>query len=283
MPLKPFLKLCCLVCFLSSCALGSADKKNEDIDSAAYVALGKALFFETAWSNQGTISCAHCHRPALAYSDTLRVAGGNTKNVPARNIPSLLGVGQKQNLNWDGGVHTLEEQALIPLHADGDFGLPPAQALERLKGKPYLQDLNGPLGLKTAVVALAKFQETLQAPKPILDEDYQIGLEWFQQNQCHSCHSGSGWTDGKFHRLPGIEPGPDLGRYRISGLPQDSFAFRTPALNTSWLSPPFLHDGQAQNLNEVMRAHGLAISPTEREILQRFLQRIAGIADGKRP
>jgi hypothetical protein len=44
-----------------------------------------------------------------------------------------------------------------------------------------------------------------------------------------------------------------------------------------------LHDGQAQNLNEVMRAHGFEISPTEREILQRFLQRIAGIADGKRP
>lgn len=283
MPSKQYLNLTWLLYFLFGCSFGTVNKKNEDAEASVYVELGKALFFETAWSNEGNMSCAHCHRPELAFSDTLVVAGGNSRNVPARNIPSLLGVGQKKHLNWDGGVQSLEEQALIPLHAEGDFGLPPAKAIKRLQGKPYLKNLNAPLDLKTAVLALARFQETLQAPKPVLDKDYQIGMEWFKQNKCHSCHSGANWTDGKFHRLPGIKPGPDLGRYRISGLAQDSFAFRTPSLNTSLLSPPFLHNGQAQNLHEAMQAHGLEISPPEHEILTRFMQRIAGIPSAKRP
>ena len=262
---------------LLGCSSASNPPVESFLDSAAFVELGKALFFEKDWSKNRDLSCAHCHRPEFGYSDTLEKVGGNAFGVPARNIPSLLGVSLKKDFNWDGGVRSLEEQALIPLHADGDFGLPPAKAIERLKGKPYLQNLNVPLDLKTAVVALARFQETLRAPKPILDEDYQIGLEWFQQNQCHSCHSGSGWTDGKFHRLPGIDTGPDLGRYRITGLPQDSFAFRTPALNTSWLSPPFMHDGQAKNLHEAMQAHGLEASPDEIQLLNLFLQRLSGI------
>lgn len=273
-----FLKFAGSLLAMSGCTLGSNIPVASDLDSAAYVELGKSLFFETAWSKNGAVSCAHCHRPEFAYSDTLATAGGNALGVPARNIPSLLGVSRKTLLNWDGGVRSLEEQALIPLHAEGDFGLPPVQSLQRLQGKDYLEKWGYSLNLRTAVTALARFQQTLKLPEPVMDKHYQIGLEWFQNQNCQQCHAGPSFSDGKFHRLKGVKTSADLGRYRITGIPQDSFAFLTPSLCTSWLSPPFLHDGQAQNLNEVMQAHGLELSQGEIQVLELFLQSLAGMA-----
>lgn len=278
MPWNPYLKLLGLFWVLMSCNSASNPPFEANLDSAAWVELGKSLFFETAWSKNGDVSCAHCHRPEFGFSDTLPRAGGNAFGVPARNIPSLLGVSRKTLLNWDGGVRSLEEQALIPLHAEGDFGLPPAQSLQRLQGKDYLEKWGYSLNLRTAVTALARFQQTLTLPEPVMDKHYQIGLELFQNQNCQLCHAGPSFSDGKFHRLKAVKTSADLGRYRITGIPQDSFAFLTPSLCTSWLSPPFLHDGQAQNLNEAMQAHGLELSQAEIQILELFLQRLAGMA-----
>jgi len=278
MPWNPYLKLLGLFWVLMSCNSASNPSFETDLDSAAWVELGKSLFFETAWSKNGDVSCAHCHRPEFGFSDTLPRAGGNAFGVPARNIPSLLGVSRKTLLNWDGGVRSLEEQALIPLHAEGDFGLPPAQSLQRLQGKDYLEKWGYSLNLRTAVTALARFQQTLTLPEPVMDKHYQIGLEWFQNQNCQQCHAGPSFSDGKFHRLKAVKTSADLGRYRITGIPQDSFAFLTPSLCTSWLSPPFLHDGQAQNLNEAMQAHRLELSQGEIQLLELFLQRLAGMA-----
>lgn len=276
-----FLKFAGSFLAMSGCTLGSNTPVASDLDSAAYVELGKSLFFETAWSKNGAVSCAHCHRPEFAYSDTLPMAGGNAFGVPARNIPSLLGVSLKKTLNWDGGVRSLEEQALIPLHAEGDFGLPPAESLKRIQGKEYLSKWKHTLNLKTAVTALARFQESLQLPEPVMDKDYRAGLEWFKNKNCQNCHAGVHYSDGQFHRLKGVKTSTDLGRYRITGLPQDSFAFRTPALPTSWLSPPFLHNGQAKNVQEAMQAHGLEFSPAEIQVLELFLHRLAGMGAKK--
>lgn len=275
---NPYLKILGLFWVLMSCNSASNPPFEANLDSAAWVELGKSLFFETAWSKNGDVSCAHCHRPEFGFSDTLPRAGGNAFGVPARNIPSLLGVSRKTLLNWDGGVRSLEEQALIPLHVEGDFGLPPAQSLQRLQGKDYLEKRGYSLNLRTAVTALARFQETLKLPEPVMDMHYQIGLEWFQNQNCQQCHAGPSFSDGKFHRLKAVKTSADLGRYRITSNPQDSFAFITPTLSTSWLSPPFLHNGQAKNLHEAMKAHGLEFSQAEIQILELFLQRLAGMA-----
>lgn len=273
-----FLKVSGLGLVLLSCNSGSNTPIETDLDSAAWVELGKSLFFETAWSKNGDVSCAHCHRPEFGFSDTLQKAGGNALGVPARNIPSLLGVSKKTLLNWDGGVRSLEEQALIPLHAEGDFGLTPTESLHRLQGKEYLKKWRYSLDLRTAVTALARFQETLHFPEPVMDKNYLAGLEWIQNQNCQQCHAGPSFSDGKFHRLKGVKTSADLGRYRITSNPQDSFAFITPTLSTSWLSPPFLHNGQAKNLHEAMKAHGLEFSQAEIQILELFLQRLAGMA-----
>ena len=44
--------------------------------SAAGVALGQALFFDTGLSADSTVSCAACHRPELAFTDGRKVAVG---------------------------------------------------------------------------------------------------------------------------------------------------------------------------------------------------------------
>src|SRR5262245_27596156 len=57
-------------------------------------ALGKALFFDPIFSGSGTISCASCHHPGLAWGDGLPRAIGEARTpLPVRS-PTLL------NLAW---------------------------------------------------------------------------------------------------------------------------------------------------------------------------------------
>src|SRR5262249_61263633 len=95
------------------------------------IALGKRLFFDARLSADGTISCARCHRPELAFTDGLPVAQGVAGRRGTRNTPSLLNVGFAKSLFWDGRRATLEEQATDPFFNAVEHGLPDARALLR--------------------------------------------------------------------------------------------------------------------------------------------------------
>ena len=66
------------------------------------------------------------------------------------------------------------------------------------------------------------------------------GKEVFRQAGCVNCHSGSYLTDCKFH-----EVGTGLGR-------ESGKAWDTPSLREIWRTAPYLHDGRAATLEEVI-------------------------------
>jgi len=82
---------------------------------------------------------------------------------------------------------------------------------------------------------------------------------------CASCHSGDFFTDEKFHNLamPQIGPGKgdgvdgseDFGRARETGLDEDKFAFRTPALINVEVTGPWSHAGAYTSLEAVIKHH----------------------------
>src|SRR4051794_5039510 len=75
--------------------------------SAGRVALGQRLFFDPILSADQGRSCASCHRPDHAFSDTSAVSLGVHERVGRRNAPSLLNAAYRSAFSWDGRASSL--------------------------------------------------------------------------------------------------------------------------------------------------------------------------------
>ena len=84
--------------------------------SAAKVALGRRLFFETRLSSSGRYSCASCHRPEMAFTDGRARAQGATGESVRRSAMSLTNVAYNPAFTWSSDkVRSLESQMRQPL------------------------------------------------------------------------------------------------------------------------------------------------------------------------
>ncbi len=79
---------------------------------------------------------------------------------------------------------------------------------------------------------------------------------------CTACHRGEHLTDWDTHAIaapqlgPGTEPPlEDRGRFRVTSLPEDLYAFRTPPLRNVALTGPWTHAGAYATLEGVVRHH----------------------------
>ncbi|EBA12865.1 cytochrome-c peroxidase [Roseobacter sp. CCS2] len=83
---------------------------------------------------------------------------------------------------------------------------------------------------------------------------------------CANCHSGPFLTDHDFHAMaaPQIGPGKaarfesharDEGRFRVTGNPDDLYAFRTPSLRNVAITGPYGHAGAHRDLRSFVEAH----------------------------
>jgi cytochrome c peroxidase len=86
------------------------------------IALGEKLFFESRLSNDGTVACATCHDPARAFTDSRPVSIGIKGRIGQRNAPTILNALYNQTQFWDGRVHTLEQQAALPITNPFEMG-----------------------------------------------------------------------------------------------------------------------------------------------------------------
>ena len=92
----------------------SATPKNNP-QTPAKIALGEKLFFDGRLSANGTVACASCHDPRLAFTDGRPVAVGIGNRVGQRNSPTVLNALYNQTQFWDGRAATLEQQAGLPI------------------------------------------------------------------------------------------------------------------------------------------------------------------------
>jgi cytochrome c peroxidase len=96
------------------------DPSNRFADDPGAARLGEAIFFDTRFSANGSVSCASCHRPELAFTDGLP-RGQGIAEVPRNTMP-LAGAGYATWLFWDGRRDSLWAQALGPLENAGEHG-----------------------------------------------------------------------------------------------------------------------------------------------------------------
>ena len=83
---------------------------------------------------------------------------------------------------------------------------------------------------------------------------------------CAECHSGPFQTDHGFHAMgqPQLGPGKaerferhqnDIGRMRVTGRPEDAYAFRTPSLRNVTRTGPWGHAGAYADLRAFLAQH----------------------------
>ena len=100
-----------------------------------------------------------------------------------------------------------------------------------------------------------------------LSTDAGKGMELFYGAAgCASCHSGALLTDHGFHAMgqPQLGPGKgarfesharDEGRFRVTGVEADKYAFRTPSLRNVVLTGPWGHAGAYSDLTAFVAGH----------------------------
>jgi cytochrome c peroxidase len=265
---------------------------------ASKVALGKRLFFDTRLSVDEWLSCASCHDPAHAFSETRRVSVGVLGQRGRRHAPTLLGRGLGESQFWDGRASSLEEQVLQPIVSSDEMGMSVEGVLRRLNRDPAYRGLTR----ESLADALASYLRTLRSENSsfdlfasgwpdVLSEIELEGLRLFRgKARCHLCHSGAQFTDESFHNTgvawnEGVLQ--DEGRAAITGTAGHKGAFKTPTLREVGLRGPYMHDGSLTTLEEVIDYYDgggnrnpyldekvvpLHLSATEKKALLAFLR-----------
>lgn len=181
------------------------------------VELGRQLFYDSRLSGDGSVSCAFCHQPGLAFTDGRSRAVGIQDNVHPRSAMSLTNVAYNATLGWDDPTLTrLEDQMLIPLYNTqppemGAAGRE-AEILSRLKKDRRLRllfqsafpDEKSPVTMRNVIFALASFERTLisgnspydrwayGAEPDALNKEQRTGATLFfsRRLNCFHCHTG---------------------------------------------------------------------------------------------
>jgi cytochrome c peroxidase len=186
---------------------------------------GEMLFHDAKLCFQQWQSCASCHpgsgRVDVLNWDLLNDGIGNPKNTKSlllapRTPPSMsLGV----RANAQAAVRAGLRSILLAVRPESDV-IAIYRYLESLTPIPSPYLVNGEAGP-------AAFR----------------GQRVFRDAGCASCHSGPYYTNGRLFNV-----GTGLGA-------ESTEAFDTPTLIEVWRTAPYLHDGRAVTIREVLTVH----------------------------
>jgi len=233
------------------------------------IELGRLLFFDPILSRNRDLSCSSCHLPEHGFADTLALSKGFHSRDGERNAPALMNLAWHPRFNLDGGVRTLELQALVPLLDSNEMASSTPSIAERLRAdRGYVQKFEKAFHRLpddfSLVRALGAYQRSLisygsandrfnEGDAHALSESELRGRALFYapESNCSSCHVGVFLTDHDYYRL--LPPDrKDAGRARVTLHLEDWGKFRTPSLRNVKNTGPYFHNGQFQSIEAVI-------------------------------
>lgn len=109
-------------------------RQNEISDEAA--TLGRVLFYDKKLSVDNSLSCASCHKQALAFGDDLRQSEG-VNGLTGRHSMRLINTrfAEETRFFWDERAETLEDQTTMPIQDHIEMGF------SGIEGDPNITDL----------------------------------------------------------------------------------------------------------------------------------------------
>lgn len=252
--------------------LSSLPVPPENAPTLARVTLGKKLFFDDRLSMGNGISCASCHHPDHAFSDTVPLSFGKDHAHGLRNSPTLANLAWHASYFRDGGVPTLEVQVLAPLHEPVEMASNIQQVVEALRDEePYaslsMKGYGRAFDGYVLTRAIACYERTLvsgwsrfdrylyENDANALTEAEVRGWRVFnsQETGCAACHNGHDLTDHSFRNIgTSLDHTADPGRERITLDPADRGKFKVPTLRNIAVTGPYMHDGSKSTLEEVI-------------------------------
>lgn len=235
------------------------------------VELGRRLFYDNRLSADETMNCGSCHVLSAAFTDGRTTSEGLLGIAGKRNAPTLVNLAWMKRFMMEGGVPTLETQALAPLHDSAEMGSNMMLAVAKLNRDPLLVEMSraayGRDTIDPFVItrALACFQRTfmsgdsrydrfLQGKTDQMNEQERKGMDLFfsAQTHCSECHSSVFFTDMDYHNIGLQETYSDEGKARATHRDEDVGRFKTPTLRNIQLTAPYMHDGSMKSLEDVI-------------------------------
>ena len=234
---------------------------------------GKLLFISsrsTRVSRDRWMSCESCHADGEQDGRTWLFPDG------PRNTTNLRGLADTHPLHWSADRDEVQDFEFTIRELQAGTGL-----IEEGEPHPELGQPN--TGLSADLDALAAFVESLQPkPSPFRRTDGTLtpaaarGQAVFHRADvgCAVCHIPPLFTDLLLHDVgTGHGPGELLGP-----------GFDTPSLRGVWHTAPYLHDGRASTLRDVLVTHNPAdqhgqtahLSAAEVQDLVAFLRSVEG-------
>lgn len=231
--------------------------------------LGRILFFDPRLSGSKVLSCASCHNPGLAWGDGLPLGIGDGMRPLDRRTPTILNLAWAPALFWDGRAESLEGQALGPIESVREMNMKLADMIPRLHANEGYKELfaraypGEAISPLTVAKAIATFERTVvSGPAPVdrwvagdafaLSAAAQRGFVLFNEKaRCSTCHTGWRFTDDGFYDI-GVGD-DDIGRGKhLPDIPLARFAFKVPTLRNVAERAPYLHNGSAATLEDVI-------------------------------
>jgi len=262
------------------------------------IALGKKLFFDPILSGNNPQSCADCHAPENAFTDSSRFSDGIDGILGNRNSMPLFNLAWNydEKFFWDGGAFSLEHQAFVPVSSPIEMKSQWKQLQQELQNHPEYPTLfNQAFGTSTidstlVTKAIAQFERTLISSNSKFDK-YLLGVGTLTSQElngfnvfmdetkgdCFHCHGSDKnplWTDNKFHNNGLDATFTDLGLGKITGDPADNGKFKSPSLRNLAFTAPYMHDGRFATLEEVINHYSeeLKTSPTIDPLMKKVAQ-----------
>lgn len=234
------------------------------------IELGKMLYFDKRVSKDGTISCATCHDPQMAWAEHTPTSKGIHEQVGGRNAPTVINAAYAAAQFWDGRAPTLEDQAVGPVANPIEMGNTMEGMIQNLEGIPQYREMfqkvfgTGitPEGFAKAVAAFERTILSGDSPydrfkagqEDALTEAQKRGLELFENSGCADCHTPPLFSSYEYYNA-GVgmdKENPDEGRKAVTGEDHDLGAFRVPSLREVANTAPYFHDGSAATLEEAV-------------------------------
>ncbi len=213
---------------------------------------GEALFYDARRSHNQWFSCHTCHVDGHTCGLTFDTLNDDSYGNP-KLTPSLHGVARTAPWTWHGWQKDL------------------GAAVE----KSYTETMFGPKPTADEVRTLVAFLGTLDhPPNPHRTTDNQLspaakrGRALFEgAARCARCHAGPEYTS---------EHNYDV-KLEADGSPYRRW--NPPTLRGAWQRGPYLHDGRAATLDELLhgphapeKLGGESLTPAQRRELLAFLQ-----------
>ena len=192
------------------------------------IALGSTLFNDKRFSSTGEVSCATCHDPGKAFTDSpLKTSEGINKLTGTRNAPTVVNSAYFATQFWDGRSVDLEDQSQHPFVNPVEMGLKDHEPILKIvRTDPAYADMfKKSFGVEPAAItmdhvkkAIATFERTIVSgdspfdrwyfggDKSAMSEAAVRGFKVFlEDGRCVSCHTieqdHALFTDNRFHNI----------------------------------------------------------------------------------